>query len=109
MRSTLCVAMAEPSILILLSLLGGPRHGYAIAADIEAFAGRRLGPGTLYGAIGRVVDAGWVTALPEIDRRQPFQITELGRKHLQEETRSMSRIVRTATARHVDRPVAGRA
>ncbi|MCA1735979.1 MAG: PadR family transcriptional regulator [Actinobacteria bacterium] len=96
----------SPALLILLSLLEGPRHGYAIAADIEAFAGKRLGPGTLYGAIGRLVDAGFVIELPEVERRKPFQITELGRRHVQVETRSMAAIVRTAKARRVERPVA---
>lgn len=86
-----------------------PRHGYAIAADIEAFAGKRLGPGTLYGAIGRLVDAGFVIELPEVERRKPFQITELGRRRVEEETRSMAAIVKTAEARRVERPVADQA
>ena len=41
---------SEPALLILVSLAEGPRHGYSIAEDIEAIAGVRLGPGTLYGA-----------------------------------------------------------
>lgn len=94
-----------PPILILLSLLDGPKHGYAIAADIEAFAGKRLGPGTLYGAIGRLVDAGHVIELAEVHRRKPFQITELGRQLVLAETRAMSTMVTTAKARLVDQPV----
>ena len=94
-----------PPLLILLSLLDGPKHGYAIAADIESFAGKRLGPGTLYGAIGRLVDAGQVVELAEVDRRKPFQITELGRQLVLAETAAMSVIVKTAKARRVDQPV----
>jgi DNA-binding PadR family transcriptional regulator len=37
----------EPAVLILTSLLDGPRHGYAIVRDVEQVAGVRLGPGTL--------------------------------------------------------------
>jgi len=50
--------MTDPSTLILTSLAGGPRHGYAMIQDIEALAGVTLGPGTLYGAITRLVDDG---------------------------------------------------
>ena len=45
---------AEPSLLILASLAGGPKHGYAMMEDIEAMSGVRLGPGTLYGALARL-------------------------------------------------------
>ena len=44
----------DPNLLVLVSLAAGPRHGHAILLDVEAFAGVRLGPGTLYGAIGRL-------------------------------------------------------
>jgi len=43
--------MSDPTILILASLADGDKHGYAIMEDIQVFAGIRLGPGTLYGAI----------------------------------------------------------
>ena len=39
----------DPPVLILTSLASGPKHGYALLQDIEAFAGVTLGPGTLYG------------------------------------------------------------
>ncbi len=42
---------AEPAVLILSSLAGGDKHGYALIKDIEAFADVTLGPGTLYGAL----------------------------------------------------------
>jgi DNA-binding PadR family transcriptional regulator len=42
---------AEPSLYILLSLSDGPKHGYAIMADVESISGAPLGPGTLYAAL----------------------------------------------------------
>ena len=43
----------DPPLLILVSLADGPKHGHALAKDIEDFAGVRLGPGALYGAFTR--------------------------------------------------------
>ena len=44
---------SDPELLILSSLADGPKHGWAIMSDIEAFAGVTVGPGTLYNAITR--------------------------------------------------------
>lgn len=68
----------EPSVLILVSLSGGPKHGYALIKDIEEIAGTTLGPGTLYGALTRLERRGLVEALPAEDRRRPYQITTAG-------------------------------
>jgi DNA-binding PadR family transcriptional regulator len=69
---------AEPSVLILASLSGGPKHGYALIKDIEEIAGTTLGPGTLYGALARLEKQGLVAALPSEDRRRPYRITPAG-------------------------------
>jgi len=69
---------ADPSVLILTSLSGGPKHGYALIKDIEAVAGATLGPGTLYGALTRLEQRGLVEALPAQDRRRPYRITPAG-------------------------------
>ena len=47
---------------ILLALAGGERHGYGIMQEVERRSGGavRLGPGTLYGAVKRMLDAGWI-------------------------------------------------
>ena len=45
---------AEPSLYILVSLSGGPKHGYAIMTDVEGISGAPMGPGTLYGALARL-------------------------------------------------------
>jgi DNA-binding PadR family transcriptional regulator len=45
---------AGPATLILSSLADGPKHGYVLTKDIEAFSGTRLAPGTLYEALSRL-------------------------------------------------------
>lgn len=72
----------EPSLLILMSLASGDKHGYALTKDIEGFAGVVLGPGTLYGAITRLEERGLIKPTPSEDRRQPYRITPSGRSAL---------------------------
>lgn len=69
---------ADPSVLILTSLAGGPKHGYALIKDIEELAGSTLGPGTLYAALARLENRKLIRALPEEDRRRPYEITANG-------------------------------
>jgi DNA-binding PadR family transcriptional regulator len=69
---------AEPSLYILVSLSGGPKHGYAIMTDVEAFSGTPLGPGTLYAALARLERRGLIEALEADDRRRPYRLTGLG-------------------------------
>ena len=74
---------SDPPILILASLAGNPKHGYAIMEDIETFAGVHLGPGTLYGAIARLEMQGLIESLPAEDRRRPYRLTATGVAFLQ--------------------------
>jgi DNA-binding PadR family transcriptional regulator len=76
------VDFTEPVVLVLTSLADGPKHGYALAKDIESFAGVKLGPGTLYGALSRLEDRGWIEALPAESRRRPYRITAAGAQGL---------------------------
>lgn len=69
---------SEPALLVLISLLDGPKHGYAISEDVARFAERRLGPGTLYGAIGRLERLGLISSLPGEGRRKPYELTDAG-------------------------------
>jgi DNA-binding PadR family transcriptional regulator len=46
--------------------------------DVAAFAGVRLGPGTLYGALSRLEEDGLVEALPIEGRRRPYRLTDAG-------------------------------
>jgi DNA-binding PadR family transcriptional regulator len=96
---------AGPATLILSSLAGGPKHGYALTKDIEAFAGLRLSPGTLYEALTRLEGQGMVEALESHDRRRPYQLTSTGvaalRAHLDAQRRvaniGLERLDRTTT------------
>jgi DNA-binding PadR family transcriptional regulator len=76
---------SDPPILILASLAGGPKHGYAIMEDIETFAGVHLGPGTLYGAIARLETQGLIEPLPAEERRRPYRLTAAGVAFLREQ------------------------
>lgn len=76
---------SDPSLLILASLAGGPKHGYAMMEDIEAMTGTHLGPGTLYGALARLEQRGLIEPLPAEDRRRPYRITGVGTATLREQ------------------------
>jgi len=69
---------ADPAVLILSSLAGGDKHGYALVKDIEEFAGVKLGPGTLYGALSRLEQRGLVEPLEAEERRRPYRLTARG-------------------------------
>ena len=69
---------AGPATLILSSLAGGTKHGYALTKDIEAMAGVRLAPGTLYEALARLEGQGFIEALESNDRRRPYRLTAAG-------------------------------
>jgi len=69
---------SDPGLLLLISLAGGPKHGHAMLLDVAAFAGVRLGPGTLYGALTRLEEDGLVEALPLEGRRRPYHLTDAG-------------------------------
>jgi DNA-binding PadR family transcriptional regulator len=93
---------------ILVSLAGGELHGYGIMRDVEERTGGavRLGPGTLYGAIKRLLDAKWVEALPACGdagadprRRANYRLTRAGRRAASEAARQMAQLVNVATVR----------
>jgi DNA-binding PadR family transcriptional regulator len=89
----------EPAVLILTSLLDGPRHGYAIIKDVGDVAGVVLGPGTLYAALARLEALGLVEALPAEDRRRPYRITGAGRSLVRDRLERMEAVARTGLSR----------
>ena len=91
--------MTDPTLLVLSSLIEGDKHGYAMMEDIERFAGVRLGPGTLYGAITRLEQRGWIRPVGTGDRRQPYTITGAGRQYLEEQVAGLEKVVKTAARR----------
>jgi len=89
----------DPPLLILTSLAEGPKHGYALAQDIGEFAGVELSPGALYGAIARLEERGLIEALPEVERRRPYRLTDAGSAELTQAMRDMRRVVDAGTHR----------
>ena len=95
----------DPSVLILTSLADGPKHGHALAKDIQGFAGASLGPGTLYGAITRLEERGLIEPLAADDRRRPYRITAAGRDTLAQALAEMRRVTEVGQARLALGPV----
>jgi DNA-binding PadR family transcriptional regulator len=84
---------SDPALLILASLAGGEKHGYAIMEDVEVTSGVHLGPGTLYGAISRLEQAGFILALPADERRRPYRLTNTGAAFLRRYLASLQKFV----------------
>ena len=89
----------DPPLLILISLADGPKHGHALAKDIEDFAGVTLGPGALYGAITRLEERGLIEPLGSEDRRRPYQITSAGSAALAGVLADLRRVTSVGLAR----------
>jgi DNA-binding PadR family transcriptional regulator len=89
----------EPGVLILTSLASGTKHGHALAKDIEGFAGVKLGPGTLYGAITRLEERGLIAPTAGDERRRPYRLTAAGRTALEDAVRDMHAIANEGASR----------
>ena len=95
--------MTEPVFLILASLADKPRHGYALIKNIEEISeGRvRLSTGTLYGAIRRLLEDGWIERFAQKDTsrdKQAYRLTTAGRGRLKAEVTRMKQLTRAAAA-----------
>jgi DNA-binding PadR family transcriptional regulator len=109
MRSTRNVADAEidpgaghysdPPLLVLASLANGPKHGHAMIEDIVHLCGARLGPGTLYGAIARLEQQGWIEPLPAEERRRPYRITGEGLRVLRAKLTTLQQFAKAGLGR----------
>ncbi len=89
-----------PATLILSSLAAGTKHGYALTKDIEQFSGVHLSPGTLYGALTRLVDQGLIEPVASDDeRRRPYCITPAGSKALQVQLSAQRRVAEVGLRR----------
>ncbi len=93
---------------MLVALASGPRHGYAIAKEVEELTDGRIvmGPGTLYGSLQRMEHQGLITesANPgdeglHADRRRYHQMTSLGSTALRVESERLFRAVQLAQQR----------
>jgi DNA-binding PadR family transcriptional regulator len=90
---------SDPSLLVLASLAGGEKHGYAMVADIDEMAGVHLGPGTLYGALSRLEGQGLIEATQPSGRRRPYRITAAGSHALERQLTALSRVAETGLSR----------
>ncbi len=90
---------------ILLALAGGEKHGYAIMLEAETLSGGhvKMGPGTLYGSIKRLLKAGLIEESderpdPELDdeRRRYYRLTGMGQRVLRAELKRLERLLATA-------------
>jgi DNA-binding PadR family transcriptional regulator len=95
---------------ILLALLNGDKHGYAIMKDVEDQTTGliKLGPGTLYGTIKRLLTSGLIVEIderpdPELDdeRRRYYHLTALGNQFALQETQRLTQAVKAAHKRQL--------
>jgi len=106
-------APLTPAVLhILLALSTGARHGYGIMKQVKADAQEKvtMGPGTLYGSLGRMIDAGLIRETdkridPELDdeRRVYYEITGVGARTLAAELQRYREVVAVARRRRPSR------
>lgn len=96
--------LTEPTFFILLVLAPGPQHGYAIMKETAVLSdGRvRLSTSTLYGAIKRLLEQGWIersvaaSGIENGRERKAYQLTDLGRHILNAETTRLQSLVAMA-------------
>ncbi|MGA2878865.1 MAG: helix-turn-helix transcriptional regulator [Bryobacteraceae bacterium] len=96
--------LSEPVLLILTSLAEHPRHGYALIKDIEMLSsGRvRMSTGTLFGALRRLLEDGWIERFEQEDisrQKQAYRLTAAGRGQLESELERMKQLTRAGFAR----------
>jgi DNA-binding PadR family transcriptional regulator len=99
--------LAPPVFHILIALSDGERHGYAIMQDVtERTSGKiKLSPGTLYGAVKRLLEQGLIEEVRERppeeeddERRRYYRLTKLGRRTAEAEAARLSDLLKQARA-----------
>jgi DNA-binding PadR family transcriptional regulator len=96
--------LTEATFYILLSLVVGQKHGYAIMKEVQQLSDDRvvLSTGTLYGALRRLLEAGWIDrvespALDESAREtKAYRLTAVGERMLEAETARLRHLVQVA-------------
>ena len=96
--------LTESTFFILLVLAPRPRHGYAIMKESVVLSDGRvqLSTSTLYGAIRRMLDQGWIersaaaSGIENGRERKAYQLTDLGRRILDAETARLQSLVTMA-------------
>ena len=104
------MAPLTPAVVhVLLALAGGEQHGYAILKNVQRQSASRLrfGPGTIYGMLERLMEAGWVrkAAAPiagtDGRRRAYYRITRAGREALKAEVDRLGALLDVARAHRI--------
>ncbi len=102
------IRMTPAFFFLMLALTQGRRHGHAMARDVEerSEGSVKLGPGSLYWSLGRLVDVGLIAEVDappgETDERRRFyDLTPTGREVLARETATLERIVEYARLRRI--------
>lgn len=108
-QGTEATVLLTPAVFhILLALADGPSHGYGIMQDVERFtAGQtRLGPGTLYRSIQRMLIDGLIEELAvalqsesDDDRRRYYRLSEKGLEVARSEAERLANLVEAARGR----------
>src|SRR5689334_4348923 len=96
---------------------GGGRHGYAVAQEVETMTDGqiRMGPGTLYGSIQRMLNSGLIEEVarakaagdgatrgaPDDERRRYYRLSALGRRVLELELARLARVIVVARTKHL--------
>lgn len=99
--------LREATFFILLSLAPGPSHGYAILKEVETLSGGRiaLSTGTLYGALKRLLDQGWIERVEPSNQsptgrvRKAYALTESGQRIFDAEVSRLQGLVVLAGSR----------
>jgi DNA-binding PadR family transcriptional regulator len=106
-----CLPLTATVLNILLALSDSAKHGYAIRQEVEiATDGKvRMGAGTLYGTIDRMLKAGLIDEVEGADesrdpRRRYYRLSSLGRKALRAELGRLQDVLETARAKRVLSP-----
>jgi len=102
--------LSEATFFILLSLAVKPHHGYAIMKDVQSLSGNRitLATGTLYGALKRLLELGWVLRIDSAEfaaagrKRIVYRLTEMGRSVLDAEILRLDGLVTAARSHLLD-------
>ncbi|MBI5033762.1 MAG: helix-turn-helix transcriptional regulator [Chloroflexi bacterium] len=99
--------LTETTFFILLSLAAERKHGYAIMKDVRTLSEDRisLSTGTLYGAIKRLLEQGWIKRVSDSENgkraRQAYALTDAGRRVLDAEVTRLKTLVATAQQRAI--------
>lgn len=93
---------------LMLTLTDGVRHGYAMAREVEerSEGSITLGPGSLYWSLGRLAGVGLIEEVPSPEgeddtRRRYYRLTAFGRRVVEQEARTLSKVMRFARAKRI--------